>query len=252
MICVKYYSINQWFQNHSQWLTIVQSSSPYSCPSYGTNRCSRSHLPVAAMSATRAHLWRPVRVSANRLLHSGPHQACSRNYCHAVIQSYVIVYTIDFSNAFDTMLHNELLGKYSRMKLPDCVYNWLKLTSFKLTAHGSVVWNQSSSWCQPVSSEVRQLGQSLMSSQVKIFVHLLLAIQWLSSRMTAIWLSQRRIMGRSQKKFNTSGRAQITCAWITSIRGRSFSCHQDTNVLWWFMPRQFRPFLELRKPRRWA
>jgi hypothetical protein len=39
--------------------------------------------------------------------------------------SYVIVYAIDFSKAFDTIRHSELLDKYSRMELPDCIYNWL-------------------------------------------------------------------------------------------------------------------------------
>ena len=38
---------------------------------------------------------------------------------------YVIVYAIDFSKAFDTVRHSELLDKYSKMELPDCVYNWL-------------------------------------------------------------------------------------------------------------------------------
>src|SRR5664279_2192863 len=38
---------------------------------------------------------------------------------------YVIVYAIDFSKAFDTVRHSELLDKYSRMDLPDYVYNWL-------------------------------------------------------------------------------------------------------------------------------
>jgi len=45
----------------------------------------------------------------------------------AVLESnpYVIVYAIDFSKAFDTVRHSELLDKYSKMELPDCVYNWL-------------------------------------------------------------------------------------------------------------------------------
>ena len=41
------------------------------------------------------------------------------------LNPYVIVYAIDFSKAFDTVRHSELLDKYSRMELPDCVYNWL-------------------------------------------------------------------------------------------------------------------------------
>jgi gmma-aminobutyric acid receptor subunit gamma/cGMP-dependent protein kinase 2 len=38
---------------------------------------------------------------------------------------YVIVYAIDFSKAFDSVRHNEMLCKFSRMELPDNVYNWL-------------------------------------------------------------------------------------------------------------------------------
>jgi hypothetical protein len=48
------------------------------------------------------------------------------------LNPYVTVYAIDFSKdfskAFDTVRHSELLDKYSRMEwieLPDCVYNWL-------------------------------------------------------------------------------------------------------------------------------
>ena len=39
--------------------------------------------------------------------------------------AYVIVYAIDFSKAFDSVRHNEMLSKYSKMELPDNVYNWL-------------------------------------------------------------------------------------------------------------------------------
>jgi len=38
---------------------------------------------------------------------------------------YVIVYAINFSKAFDTVRHSELLDNYSKMELLDCVYNWL-------------------------------------------------------------------------------------------------------------------------------
>jgi len=38
---------------------------------------------------------------------------------------YVTVYAIDCSKAFDTVRHSEHLDNYSKMELPDCVYNWL-------------------------------------------------------------------------------------------------------------------------------
>jgi len=37
---------------------------------------------------------------------------------------YVIVYALDFSKAFDSVRHSEVLDKYSRLKIPDNIYNW--------------------------------------------------------------------------------------------------------------------------------
>ena len=38
---------------------------------------------------------------------------------------YVIVISLDFSKAFDTMRHATLMEKYSMLDLHDCVYNWI-------------------------------------------------------------------------------------------------------------------------------
>jgi hypothetical protein len=38
---------------------------------------------------------------------------------------YVAVYALDFSKAFDTVRHSTLMEKMAKLKLPDCVYNWL-------------------------------------------------------------------------------------------------------------------------------
>ena len=40
--------------------------------------------------------------------------------------SYVIVYSIDFSKAFDTVRHSSLFSKYASLDLPDFIYNWLE------------------------------------------------------------------------------------------------------------------------------
>jgi len=38
---------------------------------------------------------------------------------------YVVVISLDFSKAFDTVRHSTLLDKLARLELPDEVYNWL-------------------------------------------------------------------------------------------------------------------------------
>ena len=38
---------------------------------------------------------------------------------------YVRVISLDFSKAFDCIKHSELMDKYSKLDMPDCVYNWL-------------------------------------------------------------------------------------------------------------------------------
>jgi len=54
---------------------------------------------------------------------------------------YIIVYAINFSKAFDTERHNELLGKYSKDGIAIMRLQLTSLTSFKLklTAYSSVV-----------------------------------------------------------------------------------------------------------------
>ena len=40
--------------------------------------------------------------------------------------SYVIVYALDFSKAFDSVRHSTVLNKYSHLKIPDNIYNWIE------------------------------------------------------------------------------------------------------------------------------
>ena len=51
------------------------------------------------------------------ILHSVTH--------HLLSNSYVIVMSLDFSKAFDTVRHSTLLQKLARLDMPDQVYNWL-------------------------------------------------------------------------------------------------------------------------------
>ena len=49
------------------------------------------------------------------------------------INSYVIVLVLDFSKAFDTVRHHNLIDKYSSLGLPDNIYNWIDFSrSFSL------------------------------------------------------------------------------------------------------------------------
>ena len=38
---------------------------------------------------------------------------------------YVVVISLDFSKAFDTVRHFTLMEKYSLLEMPDCVFNWI-------------------------------------------------------------------------------------------------------------------------------
>ena len=38
---------------------------------------------------------------------------------------YVVVISLDFSKAFDTVRHITLMEKYSLLEMPDCVFNWI-------------------------------------------------------------------------------------------------------------------------------
>ena len=40
-------------------------------------------------------------------------------------EPYVIVISLDFSKAFDTVRHSALLQKLSQLELPDHIYNWM-------------------------------------------------------------------------------------------------------------------------------
>ena len=40
---------------------------------------------------------------------------------------FVIVYTLDFPKAFDTVRHSSVLNKFSKMNLPDNIYNWIEI-----------------------------------------------------------------------------------------------------------------------------
>lgn len=61
--------------------------------------------PTASTTAALIHLLHTI----TKLLDTNP---------------YVVVYALDFSKAFDSVRHSEVLDKYSRLKIPDNIYNW--------------------------------------------------------------------------------------------------------------------------------
>ena len=49
---------------------------------------------------------------------------------------YVVVLAIDFSKAFDSERHAAVLDKYSRLNIPDNIYNW-ELSFFQDHSHNT-------------------------------------------------------------------------------------------------------------------
>jgi hypothetical protein len=67
-----------------------------------------------------------ISTRSSRLAQSLQHQSKLFHDVITILESNLyVIYAIGFSKAFDTVRHNELLGKCSRMELPDHVYNWL-------------------------------------------------------------------------------------------------------------------------------
>jgi len=64
---------------------------------------------------------------------------------------YVIVLSLEFSKAFDTVRHAALLQKFAEMGVPDEVYSWL----VDYFARHSHLWRSTSSLCQ-ISASIMQ------------------------------------------------------------------------------------------------
>ena len=55
-------------------------------------------------------------------------QPCLRQQLHSLTSydnPYVVIISLDFSKAFDTVWHSPLLDKMARLDMPDEVYDWL-------------------------------------------------------------------------------------------------------------------------------
>jgi len=67
---------------------------------------------------------------------------------------YVIVISLDFSKAFDTVRHTTVLQKLAQLDIPDAVYNWL-VDYFASHSHCTKYGGSTSSLCQISASIVQ-------------------------------------------------------------------------------------------------
>ena len=67
---------------------------------------------------------------------------------------YVIVISLDFSKAFDTVRHTTLLQKFAQLDIPDAVYNWL-VEYFASHSHCTKYGGSTSPLCQISASIVQ-------------------------------------------------------------------------------------------------
>ena len=67
---------------------------------------------------------------------------------------YVIVISVDFSNAFDTVRHFTLLEKMAELDMPEYVYNWI-VNYFSGHSH-CTVYNDDRSAMKSISASIIQ------------------------------------------------------------------------------------------------
>ena len=70
---------------------------------------------------------------------------------------YVIVYALDFSKAFDSVRQSAVLDKYSRMKIPDNIYNWIE-AFFRDHSHCTRFGNEVSGFRKILASIIQGSG----------------------------------------------------------------------------------------------
>ena len=67
---------------------------------------------------------------------------------------YVIVYALDFSKAFDSVRHSAVLNKFSRLNIPDHVYNWIE-AFFRNHSHCTKFGDERSEFCNIMASIIQ-------------------------------------------------------------------------------------------------
>ena len=106
------------------WLPAnLYHSSPH--PHHGTN--SRPALPVSSLplSSTKPVVHRPVLFPSDWIPNSCNNLSQHSHQPTSNQPLYVIVISLDFSKASDTVWHSTLMEKLAQLHLLDYVYNWL-------------------------------------------------------------------------------------------------------------------------------
>ena len=117
---------------------------------------------------------------------------------------YVVVITLDFSKAFDTVRHSTFAEKLASLDMPDCVYNWGYLHSSP-DIHIELCWqetNRVSNSSRPASSRDPDLGRHRTTWPHPTFTQSQRGMKCSNSRTIPILSSQPEISIVVQLKFS--------------------------------------------------
>jgi len=111
---------------------------PSTNQSNGAISCYELSLPLLPSSTSKSVIHQPIGFRP-----TGSPAAAITYVLHTVLHllttnPYVVVISLDFSKAFDTVWHSTLLDKLARLELPDGVYNWL-VNFFEGHSHWNLV-----------------------------------------------------------------------------------------------------------------
>ena len=91
------------------------------------SHCEIVHISSHPRSSTWSisQVWWSVCFSADRLDDSGSDSFSANGNWHVITQPCVRVISLDFSKAFDSVRHVELVRKLSLLNIPDNIFNWM-------------------------------------------------------------------------------------------------------------------------------
>ena len=130
-------------------------------PRNRARRRAALHIPGAVVPAASSAFRQPVRLSTTAAIVHLIDSVINL----LVTEPYVIVISLDFSKAFDTVRHSTLLYKLVQLHIPDQIYNWL-VDFFDNHSHRTVFRDECHRCLAspPVSSRGQPLDQPPMSS----------------------------------------------------------------------------------------
>jgi hypothetical protein len=67
---------------------------------------------------------------------------------------YVTVFALDFSKAFDSVRHGAVLDKFSKLQIPDYIYNWIE-SFFRCRSHCTIFGDESSEFQDIMASIIQ-------------------------------------------------------------------------------------------------